>query len=369
MTGRIATVALAGALAWGCGTEGPTVARFGDGGSGDGSGSASSTSIPARAGSVVVEGCQLDTWQTAALQSPSAQAVIKTVILLCPTLRDDGTVAPAEGSAQGELQQQLSSIKSMGYWAHLAVTMTDELGQPYDAGTMQASLASASWRTKVVSGLAPFANMADGLDLQLPPPPDASRDDVTSLVQALSTRFGASSLAIFVPPGGASNDVAGAPAYDLASIGALVSRVHVLTLDYSCCGGTPGPTIDSGWAVDVMNAAASETGAPLDLAVPLYGWDFGPNGQQSAVSFVDAQGVASDTGASMQRGPTGALYYDWQDDQGGAHETWFDDATSTSWTLAAWDAQTVPPTVGVVFWGLGDEDPTLWDTLASEVSQ
>ena len=104
------------------------------------------------------------------------------------------------------------------------------------------------------------------------------------------------------------------------------------------------------------------------MAFPLYGWDFGPSGQRS-VTYLEAQGVASDTHASVQRGPTGTLYYDWQDESSGSHETWFDDGTSTSWTLAAWDTQTLPADVGVVFWGLGSEDPALWDTLAQELPQ
>ena len=51
------------------------------------------------------------------------------------------------------------------------------------------------------------------------------------------------------------------------------------------------------------------------------------------------------------------------------HETWFDDATSTSWALAAWDTQTLPASVGVVYWGLGAEDPALWDTIAGGMAR
>lgn len=354
--GRLSVVAVTAAAGTGCGSSSGPVASFGTEGG---------TPIPQRAGTVVVQGCQLDPWQTETLASSSAQQLLQTVVLLCPTARDDGSVAPIEASAQQELSEQVQSIRAMGYKVRLALTMADELGQPYDAETMQASLASATWRQSVVDGVTVMAAMTDGLDLQLPPPPDGSTDDVTSLVSALSSTLGIPSLGVFVPPGGASNDVAGAAAYDLGAIGPLVTRVHVLTLDYSCCSGSPGPTIDSGWAVDVERSARAETTAPLDVAVPLYGWDFGPDGQRS-VSYLEAEAVASETKASLQRGPTGALYYDWQDPTGGAHETWFDDGTSTSWTLAAWDTKTLPPDVGVVFWGLGSEDPALWETLARE---
>jgi hypothetical protein len=353
--------ALAAALAsaaLGCGSKSGTVASFGG---------ESGTPVTPRVGTVLVEGCQLDPWQSATLASSSARQVLQTVVLLCPTISDDGSVAPVETATQQELAQQVQVIEGMGYQVRLAVTVTDELGQPYPASVMASSLASATWRQSVVSGLAPFAAMSGGLDLQLPPPPDSSTSDVTSLVSALSSSVGASKLGIFVPPGGASNDVAGSAAYDLSSIGPMVSRIHLLTLDYSCCSGSPGPTIDSGWAVDVERSAASQTSAPLDVAFPLYGWDFGPNDVQRAVTYLEAEGVASSTKASVQRGPTGALYYDWQDESGGAHETWFDDGTSTTWTLAAWDPQTLDPNVGVVFWGLGNEDPALWDTIASNL--
>lgn len=356
---------LAAAALAGCGSQSDTVPRFG---SHDPGSAAPSTPITARAGAVVVTGCQLDAWQTSQLASAGAKAILQTVFLLCPTARDDGTVAPVEASAQAELASTIAQIKALGYQARLALTMADELEQPYPPDVMAASLASGTWRAAVVAGVAPFAKMADGLDLQLPPPPATSNADVTSLVQALAGAYTHASLGVFVPPGGASNDVPGAPAYDLAAIGASAARLHVLTLDYSCCSGSPGPTIDSGWAVDVERSAASGTSAPLDVAVPLYGTDFGPNGQR-AVSFLEAQSVAAETNASLQRGPTGAVYYDWTDGNGGTHETWFDDATSTSWALAAWDAQTLPPNVGVVYWGLGSEDPALWDTLAQEVTR
>jgi hypothetical protein len=355
----------AGALACGCGSQSDTVPRFG---SQDPGSSAPSTPVTARSGAVVVTACQLDAWQMSQLASAGAKAILQTVILLCPTARDDGTVAPVEASAQAELATQIAQIQALGYRARLAITMADELDQPYPPDVMAASLASSTWRSGVVANLAPFAKMADGLDLQLPPPPDSSTTDVTSLVQALSGAYAEASLGVFVPPGGASNDVPGAPAYALGPIGASAARIHLLTLDYSCCSGSPGPTIDSGWAVDVQRSAAGETSTPLDVAVPLYGTDFGPNGQR-AVSFLEAQSVAAENRASLQRGPTGAVYYDWTDGNGGGHETWFDDATSTSWTLAAWDSQTLPANVGVVYWGLGSEDPALWDTLAQEVTR
>jgi hypothetical protein len=352
-----AAVPVAAALL-GCGSQSDTVGRFGG---------EPGTPIPKRSASVLVPTCQLDAWQTEALASSAAKAVLRTVILLCPTMRDDGTIAPTEASAQHELSQQVSQLRALGYAVRLAVTMADELGQPYSAQTMQAALGSSTWSAQIVTNAAPFAAMADGLDLQLPPPPSGTAAGVTSLTAALAKGIGGKHLGLFAPPA-LTGDVPGADAYDLASLGPLVDRVHLLTLDYSSAG-SPGPTIDPGWAVDVERAARRNTSAPLDVSYPLYGWDFGPNATNRSVSFLEAQQVAGDTRATVKRGPTGELFYDWRDPGGGAHETWFDDATSTSWALAAWDTQTLPADVGIVFWGLGSEDPQLWTTLAGEVTR
>ncbi|HEX8791517.1 MAG TPA: hypothetical protein VF765_11250 [Polyangiaceae bacterium] len=354
---RRAWLACAAAAVLGCGSQSDTLGRFGG---------EQGTPIPKRAASVLVPACQLDAWQSETIASSAAKSVLGTVILLCPTMRDDGTIAPAESSAQHELAQQVSQLRTLGYAVRLAVTMADELGQPYPAQTMQSSLGSATWRAQIVANAAPFAAMADGLDLQLPPPPAGEPQDVTSLTAALAHGIGGKHLGIFAPPSLKPGDVPGADAYDLASLGPLVDRVHLLTLDYSCCNGA-GPTIDPGWAVDVERTARGSTSAPVDVSYPLYGWDFGPNGASRSVSYLEAEQVAGDTHATVRRGPTGEPFYDWTDTAGGSHETWFDDATSTSWALAAWDTQTLPGDVGVVFWGLGSEDPQLWTTLAGEV--
>jgi hypothetical protein len=341
----------------GCGWQTGTVDQVGGG---------PSAPIPQRSGSVVFEGCSLDAGSAATLATAEAKQVVQTVILLCPSSDDQGAISPADAASREALASQVQSIRALGYQVHLALTMgvvaSDGTIQPYDAPTTAAALANAGVRSLMATNVAPFAAMSDGIELELPPPPDASRDDVTGLVQALSGAIRpAKAFVLFVPPKGPTNDVPGAGAYDLPSLGSFVDRMRIETLDYSM--GAPGPTIDTGWAVVVEQDVGGATRAPLDVAYPLYGWDFGPTGQ-TPVSWSTATTTASDRHASIQHGPTGAPFYDWTDDMGGAHETWFDDAASTSMGLRAWDAQTIPPDVGVVFWGLGSEDPSLWPTLA-----
>jgi spore germination protein YaaH len=81
------------------------------------------------------------------------------------------------------------------------------------------------------------------------------------------------------------------------------------------------------------------------------------------VTYLEAFGVASLAQVRIERGPTGAPFFTWRDGAG-PHVTWFDDAESTARGLGAWTHDVLPPDVGVLFYGLGAEDPRLWDELA-----
>jgi spore germination protein YaaH len=141
--------------------------------------------------------------------------------------------------------------------------------------------------------------------------------------------------------------------------------MHVGTLDFSCCNVPPGPTLDSGWAVDaVRQARRFAPRTPLDVAVPLYGTDFSSLGQRTTSWYV-ARALAERHHARVDRGSTGTPHFVYADDTGRSHDLWFDDTESTTRVLRAWDPATLPLDVGVVFYGLGAEDPTLFPTVSA----
>jgi hypothetical protein len=342
--------------ALGCGTEGPTVERFG---------SEPTLPMPVRHSSVIAEGCTLDSWQNGALESVEAKRVLSEVVLVCPTIHATGVVDPIDTDSRASIAGQVAAIRAMGYKVRLAVAMGDDLGVPYTPDENQQTFSSGSWRAQVIQNLAPFAAAADGLEIDLQKVPSTIGPGLTQFIVDFSSEYrGTTELGIFVPPSTQSpSDVPGGDAYDLATIAANVGRVRVMTLDFSA-GTSGGPTIDSGWAVDAILFAQSRAGStPLDVAFPLYGTDFGPGGARS-VTFLEASGVAQQYGVTPERGPTSALDYGWMDEDGQLHSTWYDDGVSTTRTLHAWDPSTLPMSVGVVFYGLGAEDPALWDTIS-----
>lgn len=318
--------------------------------------------IPARRGAVVIDGCVVDTWQRATLASPSAKRLLREVILLCAVPRQDGVVGPRDPSARASIGALARELAGEGYRVHLGVAFTDETGQRYDGRQTRDLLTSAASRATIVSTLGELAGDFSGVELDLQGLPDDARPQVTSLVTEVATALRpAKTVGVFIPPSVQfPSDLPGGEAFDRALIASRVDRLRVMTLDYSDTG--PGPTIDTGWAVDAARLALTTT-ANVDVAYPLYGTDFGPRGRRS-VTYLEARAVAAIGGFPIERGPTGAPFVRYAAFGGEPHVVWFDDAESTARGLRAWTHDVLPPNVGVLFYGLGAEDPALFDALA-----
>jgi len=323
------------------------------------------TPLPARAGTVIVDGCVIDPWQRATLAGPGARRVLQEVILLCLVPRLDGTVGPRDPSTVSRLASLVADLKADGYRVHFGVAFTDETGQRYDGTQTAAFLGDPAWRTRfrdtLVTALAP----ADGVELDLQGLPDAARNSVTTLVTevAQAVRPG-KRLGVFVPPSVTiPSDLPGGDAFARAALSAQVYRMRIMTLDFSDLG--PGPTIDPGWAVDAVRLARRDSVA-VDIAYPLYGTDFGPRGRRST-TYLEAIATASSSGARIERGPTTAPFVRYSGYGNEPHELWFDDTDSTSRALAAWTHEVLPPEVGVVFYGLGAEEPALFERLGARM--
>jgi spore germination protein YaaH len=349
---------VAGSLgALGCGVESGEAQSFGG---------SPTMPIDARESSVVLEGCQLDTWQTAQLASAAAQRVLRTVILLCPTIHPNGDVIPTDPDARARLAQTIGNLRAMSYAVHLAVGVADDTDVPLSPARDAQLFASPDFRSLVIHAIGDLAQMADGIELDLQGVPGSMRTDMTTFIQELGSAIHpATFLGVFVPPSTMyPSDTPSGDAYALSALVGYVDRIRVMTLDYSCCNGTPGPTIESGWAVDAVRFARNAANRPMvDIAMPLYGVDFTAAGKRS-VTWLEADAVAQATNASEDRVTSGALHYKWQDEAGEYHETFYDDALSTTRVLHAWSYGALPPDVGVVFYGLGAEDPSLWDAIA-----
>jgi predicted small secreted protein len=355
----LAACALVASVVAGCGTSSGDVT--------DVVGLGADTALPARAGSVVIDGCVLDSWTRASLGLPATKRVLRggEVIMLCLIPREDGTVGPRDPSARAALADVARDLKNEGYRVHFGLAFTDESGQRYDGVQTRAFLADAAWRRRLKDTLPLVLEPADGVEIDLQFLPSDAEPFVTALVAELSASVRpAKRLNVFVPPSvTVPSDLPGGDAFSRGELAPYVDRMRIMTLDYS--EKTPGPTIEPGWAVDAVRLARGDF-ANVDIAYPLYGTDFGPRGRRPVI-YHDAIAISTIGRAPIQRGPTGAPFVSYTAFGGEQHQLWFDDAESTGRALGAWSEDVLPLDVGILFYGLGAEDPALFGRLSGRM--
>jgi spore germination protein YaaH len=343
----------------GCGVEsGDPIDRFGPG---------ADATLPKRRGSVVVEGCALDAYQTDVLAGAPAHAVLQEVVLVCPTVDEQGALAPSDATAQAALSSQVAQLRKLGYVVTLGIGARDADGSTPAPTPLAARFENDAYRVAFLKSLYDTAMLADGVELAMPPIGASARDRLTALVRVLGEQVHpAKRVGLFAPPSYTTpSDLPNADVWDLAALGPSLDRVRLMTVDYTDPRGPAGPTTDPGWAVQVWKTArARSPAATIDVTLPLYGWDYA-GGQAKAVSYLDAIAIAKAHGVTPTRLPIGEPTFDYRDAGGLSHTVVYDDTLSLTRALLAWDTSTVDPSVGVTFYGLGAEDPALFPKLAT----
>jgi hypothetical protein len=328
-------------------------------------GLAADTALPARKGTIVIDGCVIDTWSRSTLALPATKKVAQEVVMLCAVPRADGTVGPRDESAAVHLSALVSELHAEGYRVNLGIAFTDESGQRYDGAQTSAFLASPQWRSRFVDTLPAVLGPFDGAEIDLQKLPNDARPGVTELVGATAAKIRPQKkLNAFIPPSVTiPSDLPGGDAFSRLELAPHLDRMRIMTLDFS--ENSPGPTLEPGWAVDAVRLALTDF-PRCDISVPLYGMDFGPRGRRPTTWF-EAQAITTKGGIDIQHGPTGAPFFRYVLFGNETHELWYDDATSTARALGAWTFETLPQEVGVLYYGLGAEDPTLFETLGGRM--
>ncbi len=315
--------------------------------------------VGARRGTALVAGCTPGDGGGKALASAPVRALVSDVVLACFDLDAAGSLVTIDGSPHATFVTAAGELAALGYHVKAGVTL----------GASTPLLAKSATRDAFVAAIRDLAPAGDGLELDVRGVPASARDLVTELV----TDVGAAvrpgrTLGVLVPsylpsPGVWSGAGAGV---DLASVAPHVDRVRLMTVDYSL-GSGPGPNVDPSWAFASATRALDEVGATaLDVAVPLYGVRspvVGSGGE--VVSYAQAQALAQAAGRGAWRALGGELSVRLPPDAPHAEPTdiWFEDARSTLLVLAAWPSPTLRADVGILFDGLGQEDPGLWPAL------
>lgn len=328
--------------------------------------------VPPRRTTLVVDGCAIDATQGSSLRAEETRRVVSEVVLLCLSLTDRGAVTLRGGHAQAALKSLIADLRGLGYATTLGITAVDADDDEQPADELAGWLGRAGWRTASVQALVPYAMQSDGLQLMLPDLTNAARADLTRWVTALAARLHPQyRLGLFVPPSVRQpSDVEGGDAYDLSALAAQVDRVRILSLD-AASGDAPGSSIDADWTLQTAALALKYVPADkLDVSLSLHGVDFrlqpGPTRtitEETAVTFAEAQALVTQHAATPQGGDGDALHFTYRDSSNNDHEVWYEDSASVLQALRDLPTATLPATVGVVLFSLGDEDPDLWSDL------
>ena len=317
-------------------------------------------SVKRRSGTVVIESCALDPFQQSALLSDDARAVVSDIVLLCLYIRDD-VATPTAPADRASVAQVVSLLRQRGYRVQLGVTT----GEPTTLmpSKLDALLRDPARRAVLSSSIADAAKLADGIVIAPPQLASSSEPAFRAWITELAAMVPSRRVSLFAPPSTMTpSDIPGGDAINVAALRDQLAQVYLMTLDLHCCDGQPGPTTSADWISQV--AAFAQDAYPtssLSITVPLYGTHFGSQNQRP-VSYLEAVGIAGHEHIEIVRTNDGTLRFDYQEPGGALAHVYFDDAQSTLQTLSQVD-ETVPNSVGVVYYGVGGEDPSLWRTL------
>jgi hypothetical protein len=348
---RAIALSAVAALAYGCAWQSGEVGEATEG---------PQAPLAQRRATVVAETCLLTPGQLNAL-SP-ASAVARQIVLICAQAADSGELNLLGGATPQSIGEQMKVLRGMGLQPRLGVTYGAGPGMPGDPKQASARLADAAWRASVVQSLS--ALDCDGFEVAWPQLEGSSKDNLTAFVAELSAKAPQNrAVGVFAPPSMTEpSDLPGGDAYDLAALRPYVDRVRLMTLDYSCCGAPPGPTLEPSWAATVAWLAGSKIPETmLDVSVPLYGVHFTAGGLQY-ISYPEALGLSERNQVQVRRNDWETPYFTF-DDAAGAHAVWFDDRISILAYLRRWNPPELRASVGLVFYGLGAEDFGLWSSL------
>lgn len=161
------------------------------------------------------------------------------------------------------------------------------------------------------------------------------RDLFTGFLRQLKDRFERESyvLTIAVPTKN-SEDIPWLEGYDYGGIGAVVDFMFIMAYDWHYPGSEPGPVAPITEVQRTVEFAIDRVPrSKIILGVPLYGYDWSipyePGGLASALSNQNAINTAMRYQSPVQYSDNFETpYFRYRDEQGLAHEVWFEDVRS-----------------------------------------
>jgi len=208
----------------------------------------------------------------------------------------------------------------------------------------------------------------DGIDIDYEGFALNTREPFSAFVEGLSAALHAEGKLLYVTVHPKTDD-AGAweatAAQDWARISAAADVVNIMTYDYTSRNEPPGPISPNAWVSDVLGYAETMGGvAHFRVGLPFYGygWTRG-RPPASAITYEAVMRTVETFGLETTRDPeSGEIVAELKQRGLPSRTVYLEDAQSVSNRLT--------PVIdlyhslgGAAIWGIGGEDPALWDVL------
>lgn len=157
-------------------------------------------------------------------------------------------------------------------------------------------------------------------------------------------------------------------AHDYQAHGEIVDFVVLMTYEWGWAGGSPLAIAPINKVRDVLDYAVTEIPPEkMLMGVPLYGRDWNIPWEEGTIARTlspqEAVQLATRYGAQIQyHGTYQSPFFRYTDEQGQAHEVWFEDARSVQ---VKYDTVKDYRLRGVSYWVLGNPFPQNWAVLSS----
>ncbi|MFZ7104868.1 MAG: glycosyl hydrolase family 18 protein [Peptococcaceae bacterium] len=207
----------------------------------------------------------------------------------------------------------------------------------------------------------------DGINLDIESIYIDDRDNFSALLKEMFAKLAPQGYTITVSvPAKTCDDKTNAWSgpFDYGVIGKYADYIAVMTYDeHGYSSEVPGPIASQGWVEDVVKYAVKEIPAEKILVgIAGYGFDW-QTGHKAPryLSYSQALETAQDHNISISWDDRGKVpYFKYTDDDGQAHEVWFESGSSFSHKLEIVKSYDLG---GIAVWRLGLEDQEMWNIL------
>lgn len=288
-----------------------------------------------------------------------AQDQMNELHLMGYDLNLDGTVTSFGGE---EMREAVSFARKHG------IRVIPTIGNRFSPSVTQSILHDTENREQAVEQIMTLVqtHKYDGVNILFQPMEETERDVFADWLQSLANRLHAEekTLAVTVyPQTGQGDSHPVQRAQDWQRIGQAADQVIIMAYNYSW--GTPGPSTPLDWLDQVIKHAKEQIEpSNITIALSTIGWvwpEENPEAQRafSYATYTSAVNQSEAAPPPPQRDENGELYVTIEH-QEQHYQAWYMDKTSLE-TKIDWINTHHPDIGGVALWGLGNEDPEIWD--------